>query len=243
MAEYFDKQVAAYERWYTTPLGQLADRVEKEAVFALLPDLTGHRVLDAGCGTGNFSLALARRGAKVVGLDRSAAMQLTARQKALNEGRNLLWVRSNLSQLPFAESSFDGVVCILALDFVNERQTAVQELVRVLRPGGFLLIAMLNRYSLWTLKRTIRAWFIPSLWRQVHFLSRRDLERLLQRQPELTKPRWERAIYFPPLQSPRLVYYYPYLERLGKKLWTPLAAFLAVAAYKRLDTSKGESQT
>lgn len=243
MAEYFDEQVAAYERWYTTPLGQLADQVEKQAVFALLPDLAGRRVLDAGCGTGNFSLALACRGAKVVGLDRSAAMQLTARQKALNQGQNLLWVRSNLSQLPFAEASFDGVTCILALDFVNERQAALQELVRVLRPGGFLLLAILNRYSLWTLKRTIRAWFIPSLWRQVHFLSRRDLERLLQGQPELIQLEWGRAIYFPPLKSPRLVCYYPYLEALGKKLWAPWAAFLAVVAYKRLDISKGEPQT
>ncbi|MBW2133832.1 MAG: class I SAM-dependent methyltransferase [Deltaproteobacteria bacterium] len=243
MAEYFDKQVAAYERWYTTPLGQLADQVEKQAVFALLPDLTGRRVLDAGCGTGNFSLALARRGARVVGLDRAAAMQFTARQKARKEGQDLLWVRGHLSRLPFAAATFDGVVCILALDFVAERQAALQEMVRVLRPGGFLLIAILNRYSLWTLKRTIRAWFIPSLWRQVHFLSRRDLERLLQRQPELTKPRWERAIYFPPLKSPRLVYYYPYIESLGKTLYPSLAAFLAVAAYKRLDNSKGESQT
>ncbi|MFP3867992.1 MAG: class I SAM-dependent methyltransferase [Desulfobacteraceae bacterium] len=233
MAEYFDKQVAAYERWYTTPLGQLADQVEKQAVFALLPDLAGRRVLDAGCGTGNFSLALARRGARVVGLDRAAAMQLTARQKARKQDQELLWVRGHLSRLPFAGASFDGVACILALDFVAERQAALQELVRVLRPSGFLLLAVLNRYSLWTLKRTVRAWFIPSLWRQVHFLSRRDLERLLLQQPELTKPQWEQAIYFPPLKFPRLVGYYPHLEKLGKKLSPPLAAFLAVVAYKR----------
>lgn len=235
MAEYFDEQVAAYERWYTTPLGQLADRVEKAAVFALLPNLAGRRVLDAGCGTGNFSLALAPRRARVVGLDRAAPMLRTARQKARERGQQALWVQGDLSHLPFADASFDGVVCILALDFVGARQAALQELVRVLRPGGFMLVAVLNRYSLWTLKRTIRAWFVPSLWRGVHFLSRRDLALLLHRQPELTKPRWERAVYFPPLTSPRLVCYYPRLEVLGRKLWPPLAAFLAVVAYKKTD--------
>ena len=57
----FDKPGLAetYDRWYASPLGDWVDRCEKEAVFALLPPVTGLRILDAGCGTGNFSLVLA----------------------------------------------------------------------------------------------------------------------------------------------------------------------------------------
>ena len=46
VAPAFDDQAAVYDRWYATPLGQLVDRVEKEAIFALLPDLAGRRVLE-----------------------------------------------------------------------------------------------------------------------------------------------------------------------------------------------------
>ncbi|MEJ2070006.1 MAG: methyltransferase domain-containing protein, partial [Syntrophobacterales bacterium] len=81
MAPAFDDQVAAYERWYTTPLGQLVDRVEKEAVFALVSELQGRLVLEVGCGTGNISLELARRGAQVVGLDTSGPMLAAGQNK------------------------------------------------------------------------------------------------------------------------------------------------------------------
>lgn len=233
MGEYFDEQVAAYERWYTTPLGQLVDRVEKEAVFGLLPQLKGKRVLDAGSGTGNFALALARRQARVVGLDRSAAMQIAARRKAQEQGLPLLWTRGNVTHLPFTDASFEGVTCILALDFITDRQAALRELVRVLGPGGFFLLAVLNRYSLWTLKRTLKALVKPSLWRGVRFISRTELNRLIRGEPDLIKIHCGQAVFFPPWKSPRLVRYYPYLETLGKKLWPPAAAFLVVAAKKK----------
>ncbi|MBW1991819.1 MAG: class I SAM-dependent methyltransferase [Deltaproteobacteria bacterium] len=163
----FDEQAAVYDQWYATPLGQLVDRVEKEALFALLPGLPGRLVLDVGCGTGNISLALASHGAQVVGVDSSAPMLTAARKKAARLGWDITWIRASARQLPFGKESFDGVVCVLALDFISDRAGVLQEMVRVLRRGGFLAVAVLNRYSLWTLKRVIRAWFRPSLWREV----------------------------------------------------------------------------
>jgi ubiquinone/menaquinone biosynthesis C-methylase UbiE len=158
MTPAFDEQAAAYDRWYATPLGQLVDRVEKEALFALLPDLRGRRVLEVGCGTGNISLELARRGARVVGLDLSGPMLALAAPKARQEALPLSLIRGAAGSLPFAEAGFDGVISILALDFIPDRAGAVREMARVLRPGGFLALALLNRYSLWTAKRMLRAW-------------------------------------------------------------------------------------
>jgi ubiquinone/menaquinone biosynthesis C-methylase UbiE len=232
MSLTFDEQAPAYDRWYATPLGKLADRVEKEAIFALLPEVSGLRLLEVGCGSGNISLTLAHRGARVVGLDASGPMLAQARDKTGQEGLDLLWIEGRASHLPLADESFDGVLSILALDFMAGRETALLEMVRVLRPGGFVAVAMLNRYSLWSLKRTIRAWFKPSLWRQVRFITPRELQRLLAGHPELADIRTRQAVYFPPWENSRLLPYYPYLENLGKKVNLPTGAFLAGVARK-----------
>jgi len=145
MAPAFDDQAAGYDRWYATPRGRLVDRVEKEALFALLPGLAGCRVLEVGCGTGNISVALAQRGARVVGMDVSGPMLDAARRKVPRQGPPLHWVRSLAGALPFPGNSFDGVISVLALDFMADRPGVVREMVRVLRPGGFLGLALLNR--------------------------------------------------------------------------------------------------
>ncbi|MCK9375587.1 MAG: class I SAM-dependent methyltransferase [Syntrophobacterales bacterium] len=233
MGAPFDNQAAAYNRWYATPLGRLVDTVEKQAIFDLTPEVRGRRVLEVGCGTGNFSLASARRGAEVVGLDCSGSMLARAQDKAGRQGLAITWVRGLASGLPFADGSFDGLMCILALDFMADREMALQEMVRVLSPGGFLAVAVLNRFSLWTLKRVIRAWLKPSLWREVRFLTPKELGRLLSGRQELVNIRTRQAVYFPPWKNRRLVRYYPYLEKLGKKLNLSTGAFLAASARKK----------
>jgi ubiquinone/menaquinone biosynthesis C-methylase UbiE len=232
VASSFDDQAAAYDRWYATPLGQLVDRVEKAAIFALLPDLYGRRVLEVGCGTGNISLELARRGARVVGLDVSGPMLAAAQHQARQQEVPLAWVRGGAAALPFLQQSFDGVIAILALDFISDRPGVVREMVRVLRPGGFLLLALLNRYSLWTLKRLLKAWLAPSLWRGVWFISPGELKKLLVTSENLEEISQHQAVYFPPLAHPSLLHYYPSMERLGRQLRLPIGAFLVAAARK-----------
>jgi ubiquinone/menaquinone biosynthesis C-methylase UbiE len=235
MGPGFDDQAAAYDRWYDTPLGRLVDTVEKQAIFDLTPEVQGRRILEVGCGTGNFSLELANRGAQVVGLDCSGPMlaRAQAQDKAGRQGQAVAWVRGLASPLPFADESFDGVMCILALDFMADRELALQEMVRVLRPGGFVSLALLNRFSLWTLKRVVKAWFKPSLWREVRFLTPRELWGFLSGHPELADIRTRQAVYFPPWKNRHLLLYYPYLEKLGNKLNLVTGAFLAAVARKR----------
>ncbi len=233
MAFETPEQVEAYERWYATPLGGRVDRLEKQAVGALLPPLNGLRILEAGCGTGSFSLDLAARGARVVGMDRSAAMLSRARAKARERSKGIAWVQGDLVQLPFPAGSFAGVVAILSLDFMASREAALSELARVLRPGGFLVIGVLNRFSLWTLKRAVRSWFRPSLWNEVNFLGAQDLSGLLQQTGAFQQFRWRRAIYFPPVIFPGWSRLIPSWERLGARLCPGAAAFLALAARKR----------
>jgi ubiquinone/menaquinone biosynthesis C-methylase UbiE len=144
MAPAFDDQAAAYDRWYVTPLGRLVDLVEKEALFALLPGLAGCRVLEVGCGTGNISLALAQRGAKVVGIDVSAPMLAAARRKMPRQGPPLHWVGSQAGVLPFPDQSFDGVVSVLALDFMADRPGVVRASPEALKKRWFKVKKLLT---------------------------------------------------------------------------------------------------
>lgn len=57
----FDRLASRYDTWYTTPLGAFADARQKEAIFALAGVRPGEWALDVGCGTGNYTLALARQ--------------------------------------------------------------------------------------------------------------------------------------------------------------------------------------
>lgn len=227
------EQAEAYDRWYAASPGHWADRLEKEAVFELLPPVNGLRFIDAGCGTGNITKVLATRGAVVVGLDPSAAMLSKAKLKAPEGQKTIVWVQGDLLQLPFRADSFAGAVSILALDFIPSREAAVLELARVLRPGGSLVIGVFNRFSLWTLKRVVRSWFRPSLWNGVKFLRARDLIGLLQQTGAFHQFRWRRAVYWPPLNFPGLKRLIPYWERLGALLYPGAAAFLALSAQKR----------
>jgi SAM-dependent methyltransferase len=106
-------------------------------------------------------------------------------------------------------------------------------MLRVLRPGGFLALVLLNRYSLWTLKRVLWAWFKPSLWRQVRFATPRELRRLLNDHPDLEGISTRQAVFFPPWASPLLLRYYPAVEGLGHQLHLPTGAFMVGAAQKK----------
>jgi SAM-dependent methyltransferase len=104
---------------------------------------TGDRVLDVGCGTGIVARECARRvGAEgsISGIDISEEMLAVARRIA----PELDWHLRDAGELPFADGSFDRVVSQFALMFFPEREKAITEMWRVLRPGGGLSVAVLG---------------------------------------------------------------------------------------------------
>lgn len=110
----------------------------------------GASVLDLGCGGGRNLVFFAQRGHPVVGLDASGAL---LRNTAAKAGSGRL-VRGDAVRLPFRPRSFDAVHCVAILHHLPseaERRQAVEEVVRVLRPGGLVMV------SVWALDRPSRS--------------------------------------------------------------------------------------
>jgi 2-polyprenyl-6-hydroxyphenyl methylase / 3-demethylubiquinone-9 3-methyltransferase len=119
----------------------------RSAMRQVLGVVRGVRVLDVGCGGGLVSEELAKAGAIVTGIDRSAPSIATARRHAAGIGLfNIEYLVGSVFDLPFADSSFDAVVSSDFLEHVSDRlDDAVGEMARVLRSGGVLAYDTINR--------------------------------------------------------------------------------------------------
>lgn len=104
----------------------------------------GHDVLDLGCGTGNLTMLLARRGMCVVGVDLSPEMLAVARRK-MPAGAAVQWVQTGAVELVdhFAAASFDTIVSVLMFSELtdDEQRLVLRECHTLLRPGGQLILA------------------------------------------------------------------------------------------------------
>lgn len=113
---------------------------DRPAVLSLLPDVTGKRVLDAGCGPGAYAEWLLDHGAQVVAVDANEKMLAHARERT---GDRAEFHLANLNApLDFlADASFDLVICPLVLDYIRDWTPLFREFQRVLRPGGVLVFS------------------------------------------------------------------------------------------------------
>jgi ubiquinone/menaquinone biosynthesis C-methylase UbiE len=100
-----------------------------------------NRILDAGCGNGRYSqflLSEADADALITSFDYSQQMLQRARKRLQN--RRVTQVAADLTRLPYADASFDAIVCGWVLEHLPDPKPGLRELARVLRPGGKLLL-------------------------------------------------------------------------------------------------------
>lgn len=120
-----------------------------ERTLALAGAAPGRRILDCASGFGQDALALAKRGATVIGAEPSARMTGWARLTSeKSEGLVPGWVRAWSHALPFASASFDAVLCKGAIDHFDRPARAIAEMARVTRPEGRVILAIANFESL-----------------------------------------------------------------------------------------------
>lgn len=120
-------------------------RLWKRAVIRQVAAVNPRRVLDVCCGTGDLTLAFRQRGIDSTGIDFSGAMLAQARARALApepSGRSstACFAQADALQLPFADGTFDAVTISYGLRNLADIDRGLGELLRVLRPGGLLVV-------------------------------------------------------------------------------------------------------
>jgi len=142
----WDREAAAYERRHARILAGKHDLAWglwrlSETSARMLGEVRNRRILELGCGAARWSVALARRGGRVVGLDVSRARLDQAVDVARAARRRLPLVQANAETLPFRSGSFDLVFCDWgAMTFCDPERT-VPEAARVLADGGLLVFS------------------------------------------------------------------------------------------------------
>jgi 2-polyprenyl-6-hydroxyphenyl methylase/3-demethylubiquinone-9 3-methyltransferase len=127
-------------RWVRTLKNMVPGRL---SYFDTLIDWQGKTVLDLGCAGGFMAEALDNRGAQVTGIDPASDAIAAARAHATD--RNITYDVGVGEALPYTEAQFDAVVCVDVLEHVEDLGKVLEEVARVLKPGGMFLFDTINR--------------------------------------------------------------------------------------------------
>lgn len=149
MTIFNDKVANKYDAYFDTKKGRYVWQVETDLMKQLIDIESGMRVLEIGSGTGIYSIPFARQGCIVTGIDISDEMLEIARQKVIDQQLNLDFIHMDANALHFSEHTFDRIYSMGVLDFVDDLEHAFEQAYRVLKPGGKISIAVVNRDSAW----------------------------------------------------------------------------------------------
>ncbi len=130
------------EDWGAGAYEHTAAELEPAAahVIGLLAPAPGDRVLDVACGTGNAALLAAACGARVTGADITPRLIEVARERAAAAGLDAQWAVADAAALPYDDAAFDAAVSVFGVIFAQPAAAAAAELLRVVRPGGRILV-------------------------------------------------------------------------------------------------------
>jgi ubiquinone/menaquinone biosynthesis C-methylase UbiE len=190
---FYEDLAQDYDCRFNNPRLNYMRSVEK---MVLLESLKPGMILDIGCGTGEQSLFLAKRGYRVLGVDISRKMLTKANENA-KEGKledKLSLVIASAEALPFRDKSFDDLISIFGVfNHIPGAEHAFKETHRVLKSGGRAVFTVVNRWNLtWWINALLRckvSWLISSLrskeytvnglW--TYYFSKNDLKNILGR--------------------------------------------------------------
>ena len=145
-------------------------------MLALAGDVSGRRVLDLGCGEGAYARELARRGARVTGIDGSSRLIDAARQRTADAGLSVDYFCLNANELDdLAAGAFDLIVASMVMMNVEDYRGAIREAYRVLAPGGAICISITHP----CFSSPVSDWVGGKGRRARHFAVDRYFERLV----------------------------------------------------------------
>jgi len=172
--------IEGYNRWAATydeehnPL----IAVEEHITVDLIGNVRNQSVLDAGCGTGRYCQLLAKKGAKVVGIDSSSKMLERAKGKITADCEFELHL-GRIENTGFPDNSFNVVVCALTVGHIVELKPTIREISRIIRSKGRLIISDMHPY-----------WFVSG-YDYVKFLDRTGQEYRIPEYAHLFEEYWD----------------------------------------------------
>ena len=139
---YWEGNAEEWTRLARAGYDRSRDLVNSPAFFAMLPDVRGRRGLDVGCGEGHNTRMLADRGAVMTALDVARGMIEPAQAEEARNRRGIVYVRGSALSLPFNDGAFSFATAFMSLMDMPEHRRALDEVRRVLEPGGFFQLSM-----------------------------------------------------------------------------------------------------
>jgi ubiquinone/menaquinone biosynthesis C-methylase UbiE len=141
VAAHWNRRAPGFDADFGHSIRTAAERAAWDRILDLVVGGRGTLdALDVGCGTGFLSLELAGRGHRVTGVDFARQMLAEARKKVAAQGLAVRFEEGDAEQLPFAAGSFDLVMTRHVLWTLPHPEQAIDEWIRVLRPGGRLAV-------------------------------------------------------------------------------------------------------
>lgn len=219
-----------YDAWYGRPLGQYCLELEAGAVLSALNIRATDLLLEVGAGTGRFAVAAAEKSGTVVATEPDATTIAWAKRHR-KVGTRTAWIAARGESLPFIDCRFDGAFTVTALCFAEHQEAILREMVRVVRPGGRVVLGELNAVAPWQVLRRIKSIVPGSPYRHAHFRTVGGLVRMLRSQG-LTGIAHQELLHWLPFEAPGLLRWAPSVELWGRR-WVPWMGSFAVVVGTR----------
>lgn len=139
-----DKIAEEYDCFYKTHQGITVDSIEKQIITRLMGNIPVVPLLELGSGTGHWTQFFCDKGFQVTAIDASEEMLKIARAKKI---LNAAFQKADAVALPFPNKSFSLITSITMLEFVDDIEAVLNEIDRILIPGGHLILGCLNVVS------------------------------------------------------------------------------------------------
>jgi SAM-dependent methyltransferase len=201
-ARYWDDNAVAWAAEVRQGRDLAREFLNNPAFLAFIGDLHGQDVLDAGCGEGYNTRILARRGARMMGVDLSERMIALAREEERREPLGIRYLRTSYADLAqLADASFDVVVSFMAMMDGPHFDRAMTESFRVLRPGGRLAFSITHPCFLTKGSRWLRdaegrkiQWVVGDYFNDAGWVERWRFTDAPPEAPEFATPRFDRTL-------------------------------------------------